>query len=48
MNVDGEADPEGVMQFVAGTGGASHYKFRNPKATSKVRITGSSQMSMGE
>jgi hypothetical protein len=40
MNADGEADPEGVMQFVAGTGGASHYKFRNPNPTSKVRITG--------
>ena len=40
MNADGEADPEGVMQFVAGTGGASHYKFRNPKPTSKVRISG--------
>jgi hypothetical protein len=40
MNADGEADPEGVMQFVVGTGGRSHYKFRNPKPTSKVRITG--------
>jgi hypothetical protein len=40
MNADGEADPEGVMQFVAGTGGRSHYEFRNPKPTSKVRITG--------
>jgi hypothetical protein len=39
MNSDGEADPEGVTQFVAGTGGASHYTFRNPKPTSKVRIT---------
>ena len=40
MNADGEADPEGVTQFVAGTGGQSHYKFRSPKPTSKVRITG--------
>jgi hypothetical protein len=40
MNADGEADPEGVTQFVAGTGGRSHYKFRTPKPTSKVRITG--------
>jgi acid phosphatase type 7 len=40
MNADGEADPAGLTQFVAGTGGASHYKFRNPEATSKVRITG--------
>ena len=31
---------KGVMQFVAGTGTASHYKFRNPKPTSKARITG--------
>ena len=40
MNADGEAHPRGVRQFVAGTGGASHYKFRNPEPTSKVRITG--------
>jgi acid phosphatase type 7 len=40
MNADGEADPEGVVQFVAGTGGASHYKFSNPNPGSKVRITG--------
>jgi hypothetical protein len=40
MNAGGEADPEGVMQFVAGTGGRSHYKFRDPKPTSKARITG--------
>ena len=39
MNADGEADPDGVRQFVAGTGGRSHYKFRSPKPTSKVRIT---------
>lgn len=40
MNAKGEADPAGVTQFVAGTGGASHYKFRDPELTSKVRITG--------
>jgi acid phosphatase type 7 len=40
MNADGEADPTGVTQFVAGTGGRSHYKFRTAKPTSKVRITG--------
>jgi hypothetical protein len=40
MNADGETDPKGVTQFVAGTGGRSHYKFRTPKPTSKVRITG--------
>jgi acid phosphatase type 7 len=40
MNADGEADAKGVTQFVAGTGGRSHYKFRNPEPTSKVRITG--------
>jgi hypothetical protein len=40
MNADGEADPEGVTQFVSGAGGFSHYKFRNPKPTSRVRITG--------
>jgi acid phosphatase type 7 len=40
MNADGEADPKGVTQFVAGTGGRSHYTFRTPKPTSKVRIAG--------
>jgi len=40
MNADGKANPAGLTQFVAGTGGASHYKFRNPETTSKVRITG--------
>jgi acid phosphatase type 7 len=40
MKADGEADPAGPTQFVAGTGGASHYKFRNSEATSKVSITG--------
>jgi Calcineurin-like phosphoesterase len=40
MNADGKADPKGVTQFVAGTGGRSHYQFRTPKPTSKIRITG--------
>jgi acid phosphatase type 7 len=40
MNSDGGADPKGVTQFVVGTGGMSHYEFRDPKPTSKVRITG--------
>ena len=40
MNANGIADPEGVTQFVVGTGGASHYKFHNPERTSTVRITG--------
>lgn len=41
MNADGEADPaKGMTQMVAGTGGASHYKFHNPEPTSAVRITG--------
>jgi Glycosyl hydrolase family 99/Calcineurin-like phosphoesterase len=38
MNIDGKADPKGVTEFVAGTGGASHYRFQNPEATSAVRI----------
>jgi Glycosyl hydrolase family 99/Calcineurin-like phosphoesterase len=40
MNADGQAEPTGVTEFVAGTGGASHYKFHNPERTSVVRITG--------
>jgi acid phosphatase type 7 len=40
MNADGEAETKGIRQFVAGTGGRSHYKFRRPLPTSKVRITG--------
>jgi hypothetical protein len=39
MNADGKADPRGVTEFVAGTGGASHYRFQTPEATSAVRIT---------
>ena len=40
MNADGDADPAGVTQFIVGTGGWRHYEFRDPKPTSKVRITG--------
>ena len=40
MNADGEADSKGMTEFVVGTGGASHYRFHNPEATSAVRITG--------
>jgi 3',5'-cyclic AMP phosphodiesterase CpdA len=40
MDAQGQADPEGLTQFVVGTGGASHYRFHNPEATSAVRITG--------
>jgi hypothetical protein len=39
MNADGKPDPRGVTELVAGTGGASHYRFQNPEATSAVRIT---------
>jgi hypothetical protein len=38
MNADGKPDPKGVTEFVAGTGGASHYRFQNPEATSAARI----------
>jgi acid phosphatase type 7 len=40
MNADGDADPQGVRQFVSGAGGMSHYRFHDPEPTSKVRITG--------
>jgi Calcineurin-like phosphoesterase/Glycosyl hydrolase family 71 len=41
MNAAGQADPKGVTEFVAGTGGASHYQFqRNPAAASAIRIAG--------
>jgi hypothetical protein len=40
MDADGKPDPRGGCQeLVAGTGGASHYRFQNPEATSAVRIT---------
>jgi hypothetical protein len=40
MNADGKGEPEGMTQFVVGTGGASHYRFHNPEPTSKFRMTG--------
>jgi hypothetical protein len=40
MNAQGEADPEGLTEFVVGTGGASHYRFHNPEAASAIRVTG--------
>jgi hypothetical protein len=40
MNAQGKADPKGMSQFVAGTGGASHYLIHNPEATSAARSTG--------
>jgi hypothetical protein len=40
MNADGKGEPEGMTQFVVGTGGASHYQFHNPEPTSKFRMTG--------
>jgi hypothetical protein len=33
----GVADPNGIREFVAGTGGASHYAFNAPIANSEVR-----------
>jgi Calcineurin-like phosphoesterase len=33
----GTADPEGIREFVVGTGGASHYAFGSPIANSEVR-----------
>nr|CAA9321681.1 MAG: hypothetical protein AVDCRST_MAG46-865 [uncultured Nocardioidaceae bacterium] len=36
----GEASPEGIREFVVGTGGASHYPFGDPAAYSQKRITG--------
>jgi hypothetical protein len=40
MNAEGEADPEGLTEFVVGTGGATHYRFHNPEAASAIRIAG--------
>jgi hypothetical protein len=34
---DGRADPKGIRQFIAGTGGAPLYKFGTIKANSEVR-----------
>jgi hypothetical protein len=41
MNADGDADPaNGTAEIIVGTGGASHYKFHLPAATSVERIAG--------
>jgi 3',5'-cyclic AMP phosphodiesterase CpdA len=37
MDASGEPSDTGVRQFVVGTGGKSHYDFRNPAAHSEVR-----------
>jgi acid phosphatase type 7 len=37
QNPTGGADPEGIREWVVGTGGASHYSFGTPIANSEVR-----------
>ena len=37
QNPDGNADANGIREFVVGTGGASHYTFGSPIANSEVR-----------
>jgi hypothetical protein len=37
QNPQGQADSNGIREFVAGTGGRSHYGFTTPKANSQVR-----------
>jgi len=37
QNPSGAADPNGIREFVVGTGGASHYTFSAPIANSEVR-----------
>ncbi len=37
QRADGTADPNGIVEFVAGTGGSSHYGFATPEANSVVR-----------
>ncbi len=39
MDAAGKADPEGVRQFVVGTGGVSFYDFGSTQPNSQVRIT---------
>jgi len=38
LSADGQMDTNGVREFVAGTGGESHYKFHLPAVGSQVRI----------
>jgi hypothetical protein len=37
MNADGQPDPQGLREFVVGTGGRDHYGFGNVLPTSEVR-----------
>ena len=37
QNPDGASDVNGIRQFIAGTGGVSHYTFRTPIPNSEVR-----------
>ncbi|MBI3745692.1 MAG: metallophosphoesterase [Chloroflexi bacterium] len=37
QTVDGAADPKGLVEFVVGTGGRSHYAFRTTAANSVIR-----------
>jgi hypothetical protein len=38
LSADGQVKPNGVREFIAGTGGESHYKFHLPETGSQVRI----------
>jgi hypothetical protein len=38
LSANGQADANGVREFIVGTGGESHYKFRLPATGSQVRI----------
>ena len=38
LSADGQMDTNGVREFIAGTGGESHYKFHLPATGSQVRI----------
>jgi hypothetical protein len=38
LSADGQLDTNGVREFIAGTGGESHYKFHLPAIGSQVRI----------
>ena len=38
LSADGQLDTNGVREFIAGTGGESHYKFHLPATGSQLRI----------
>jgi Glycosyl hydrolase family 99/Calcineurin-like phosphoesterase len=38
LSADGQVDANGIREFIAGTGGESHYKFHLPATGSQVRI----------